>query len=408
MCPDRKNPDPTTLSLPAGALRIHLSTFRQDGSNASDTCQPVTLIGSRRDCDLYIGDSDISKTHCALINTGTSVIATDLCTRAGTFVNGQQISAAKLRTGDVLRIGTELVKVHFTPPAYDSAYLSDRDGFSERVLKSPLRISETDQQFRIDVLPAVIGRRHTCQVVVDTPDVSLTHGLIFRMSGRLVICDLGSRSGIHLNNQRVTLAWLENGDQLSIGGETLVLTFDEPRLDQLNERALANDLDETSVSAMQTSEAVQPDRGRPLEDQGIYAPDLAAVSDPGLEQRAAALDQRETRLNEKQARLEAAEQELNRRAADLARRENDNHSAALKIAQVMESFSEAWRLYCAGSSIADSGYRSDLRTGSTTGTKVPLQYPEAVPGDQLPTNESLPAPLVDQAIFPNLDGTRPA
>ena len=76
------------------------------------------------------------------------------------------------------------------------------------------------------MLPAVIGRRQACQVVLDTPDVSLGHALLLAIEGRLAVFDLGSRSGTYVNSERVTLVWLRPGDHLSIGGEQLTVHWE--------------------------------------------------------------------------------------------------------------------------------------------------------------------------------------
>ena len=219
-------PTQTTSSvpkLPSDAPSVRLSTRE----NASvETSQPVMLIGNRRDCDLVISNSDASQLHCAVINTGDAILAADLGTRSGTFIDGQRISVGRLYDGCDLRVASEIIEVRMQNPPNANGAASCNS------LNSPmLRMSSPDQQIVVPQLPAVIGRRHTCQIVVDTPDVSLAHALLLVINGRPAIYDLGSRSGSYVNGERVALAWICNDDSLRIGGVNFRITAEDSVLE---------------------------------------------------------------------------------------------------------------------------------------------------------------------------------
>jgi pSer/pThr/pTyr-binding forkhead associated (FHA) protein len=66
------------------------------------------LIGRSESCQLRPKSESISRKHCAIVQKDGMVLAIDLKSRNGTFVNEKQISSDKakiLKTGDMLRCG---------------------------------------------------------------------------------------------------------------------------------------------------------------------------------------------------------------------------------------------------------------------------------------------------------------
>lgn len=63
------------------------------------------VLGRGVEAQIMIDDERISRRHCSLSLTENGVIVTDLGSGNGTFVNGKQVKAAVLRTGDMLRVG---------------------------------------------------------------------------------------------------------------------------------------------------------------------------------------------------------------------------------------------------------------------------------------------------------------
>ncbi|MEW6200185.1 MAG: FHA domain-containing protein [Planctomycetota bacterium] len=64
-----------------------------------------TVLGRRQDCQLRIPTKDVSRQHCALLLDGDKLVAKDLGSSNGTFVNGKRIAEAELKPGDRLRLG---------------------------------------------------------------------------------------------------------------------------------------------------------------------------------------------------------------------------------------------------------------------------------------------------------------
>jgi pSer/pThr/pTyr-binding forkhead associated (FHA) protein len=233
--------------------------------------------------------------------------------------------------------------VWFPQQADDSAPPPAGEHEDDFELRRPLRLTGAERSYELTALPAVIGRRSTCPVVLDTPDVSLTHALLFSIEDRPAIFDLGSRSGTYLNGQRVGLAWLADGDELSIGGEKLSLTFGGLQETPPTTAAAADptasvaEADNSVVDVLQNTARLR-DSGRERLDA---RPSSARAPTRG---EFAALSQREAALDEREARLAAAERELACRQAELAERERANAEAAAQVAASLDELRETCRV----------------------------------------------------------------
>ncbi len=210
-------------ALAGDAPHVRVSAPGHAPGALAETVAPVTLIGSRRDCQLPIPHADVSQIHCALCNDGRHVLVCDLRSRMGTFVNGRRVVVARLKPGDELHVGSVPLRLEFLRLPLHQGIDPD-----PTLLSPPLKLIVGPSSVEIARQPAVIGRRNSCDVVIDTPDVSLAHALIFCLNGRPLICDLSSRSGTLLDGERISLAWLRDGDRLTIGGESIEVRWLSP------------------------------------------------------------------------------------------------------------------------------------------------------------------------------------
>ncbi|WP_437202321.1 FHA domain-containing protein [Planctomicrobium sp. SH664] len=62
----------------------------------------------------------------------------------------------------------------------------------------------------------VIGRRESCDIVFQFPNISSQHCELELVNGYWQVRDLGSRNGIKVNGERVDTKFLHPGDELSI------------------------------------------------------------------------------------------------------------------------------------------------------------------------------------------------
>ena len=110
-------------NVKAGTIRVTSSTKRGSvapaTSSASSSAYPMIEIGQKRylltgtvtvlgrgsDCDIIVDDTGISRRHLELRVTPNGVIATDMGSTNGSFVEGHKISAATLVDGNTITIG---------------------------------------------------------------------------------------------------------------------------------------------------------------------------------------------------------------------------------------------------------------------------------------------------------------
>ena len=64
-----------------------------------------TTIGRVEDNAFAITDPSVSSHHCEVLLHGTDVVVRDLNSTNGTFINGEMITEATLKPGQILRLG---------------------------------------------------------------------------------------------------------------------------------------------------------------------------------------------------------------------------------------------------------------------------------------------------------------
>ncbi|WP_315968843.1 DUF3662 and FHA domain-containing protein [Flaviflexus massiliensis] len=79
---------------------------------------PVTIIGRGSESDIVVDDTGVSRHHLELRVTPRGVIATDLGSTNGSFVEGHRISAATLVDGNTITIGRTRIMFWTSPESY--------------------------------------------------------------------------------------------------------------------------------------------------------------------------------------------------------------------------------------------------------------------------------------------------
>lgn len=64
-----------------------------------------TTVGRLDDNAIHIPEASVSSHHCEILKRGDEVVIKDLNSTNGTFINGQQITEATLKPGQILRLG---------------------------------------------------------------------------------------------------------------------------------------------------------------------------------------------------------------------------------------------------------------------------------------------------------------
>ena len=188
--------------------------------------RPVTLIGARRPAHIILHGKDVSAAHCVFVNTGDDVLIMDLHTSGGTLCNGERVALAPLSDGDVVTIGATTIQVAIRMPETEKDDSGIRLAFVEPTkFREPVSISleGAEKLWSVEDAVSLIGRHWSAAINLDAPGVSNRHALLFRFAGEPAIFDLGSRSGVSINEDPISIAPVHRGERLGIGPLTLMI-----------------------------------------------------------------------------------------------------------------------------------------------------------------------------------------
>ncbi|MEW6253504.1 MAG: FHA domain-containing protein [Planctomycetota bacterium] len=111
-------------------MNVALVMFKDDERRDFPLTEARTVLGRREDCHLRIPTKDVSRQHCAVLLDGRKVLAKDLGSSNGTFVNGKRIAEVELKPGDRLRLGpvTFIVQIDGKPAKINPADARPKPG----------------------------------------------------------------------------------------------------------------------------------------------------------------------------------------------------------------------------------------------------------------------------------------
>lgn len=176
--------------------------------------RPVFLLGSHSRVHLPLRLPMVSRAHALVVIDDQETYVRDLASRNGVWLSGTAVREARVRDGDILCIG---------PFAFRWS-----DGVNRGRLPHHLAPIPTLQEATITIQGEVeprpitartllIGRRDSCDVVLEDSRTDEVHAVIFRRSGKHFIRDLNSKSGTFVNARRIRESELRRGDQIRIG-----------------------------------------------------------------------------------------------------------------------------------------------------------------------------------------------
>jgi SARP family transcriptional regulator, regulator of embCAB operon len=97
------SPEPSTAGIPLVSTAVKL---RDQNGRQYRLTGAITRIGRFTDNDIVLDDTDVSRHHAVITDTGTGFVMTDLRSTNGVEVGGQRIrGSATLADGDRIRIG---------------------------------------------------------------------------------------------------------------------------------------------------------------------------------------------------------------------------------------------------------------------------------------------------------------
>jgi pSer/pThr/pTyr-binding forkhead associated (FHA) protein len=189
--------------------------------------RPVTLIGFSRHAHIRVEGYGVEAVHAALLNTGDAIVLASLASRQGVYFNTQKIRTRVMRSGECFRVGSCLLRLGLDrdTPGLDPAC----------ALKLPevvrLRMTQpAAQDWTLDSVGAVIGRRPGCDVRLPSREVLPLHALLTRVGRQVVLASLCADKAIRINGATTCVHPLQTGDTLTIWPVTLRMTFGRDNL----------------------------------------------------------------------------------------------------------------------------------------------------------------------------------
>ncbi|MGA9341636.1 MAG: FHA domain-containing protein [Rhodanobacteraceae bacterium] len=214
-------------SDPHSGIRITVVGDDGDGTSfALPVESGVVRIGRAIENDIILSDERVSRLHARVNVTEQRCEVEDKGSRTGVVVNGEPISSAtRLRAGDLLRLGTTLLR-------FDSDRKADQP--PEARASEPLAVLRVSsaaagkpQPYPLSAGEYLIGRDPGCEIVLTGENVARYHVHLSVTADGTRAVDLGSASGTLCNGIALTSAKrLHFGDALRIGA--YALQYSEP------------------------------------------------------------------------------------------------------------------------------------------------------------------------------------
>jgi pSer/pThr/pTyr-binding forkhead associated (FHA) protein len=180
-----------------------------------DDTAMVTSLGAGRARDICVPAPGVGRDHARIVRRDGGYWLEDAGSKNGTFVNGQRVTAERLRHLDVITLG-RYVDLVFVESGTD-ADAPDH----QTVLAASLEFVDGPRAGTGSDLAegeTVLGRAPSCTIVFDHPSVGKRHARVMRTKSQVALEDLGARNGTFVNDSRIHVAVLKNGDHISLGG----------------------------------------------------------------------------------------------------------------------------------------------------------------------------------------------
>ncbi|WP_044871515.1 FHA domain-containing protein [Pseudomonas sp. LFM046] len=174
-------------------------------------------IGQDSRNSLVLTDPEISLFHAEIRQDHGQYYLSDCGTPGGTFVNDERIGARfQLRADDRVRIGNlELLLV-------DPAKARPKAETAARWFLQVIKGEHEGQKYHVTG-SMTFGRSVKCELCFSDQELSRRHCEFFLKDDVLEVKDLASANGMYVNQQKVSTAVLQPGDQIRMGSVTLLV-----------------------------------------------------------------------------------------------------------------------------------------------------------------------------------------
>lgn len=108
----------STTSKKIPLYPIRLEVIQGESSGLAQDYQKIQVTIGRIGCDFVLSDKDLSRKHCLIeMLSRSSVFLKDLNSTNGTYLNGDAVSVSRLQDGDLIGIGSSIIKFQLKEPS---------------------------------------------------------------------------------------------------------------------------------------------------------------------------------------------------------------------------------------------------------------------------------------------------
>jgi pSer/pThr/pTyr-binding forkhead associated (FHA) protein len=193
-------PAPAAAAPAAGAIQVTLTALRADGTEAGTFPLPGPVITVGRDVGgIFAGDSYLSPRHATFSMRGSKLFVKDELSLNGVYLKLLPESSIELLSGDVFRIGQEIIRFELLtpqPPGPDGVERlgSPSKGYIGRISLLTGR-DTTGNAYPVPEHGIHIGRERGDILFPEDGYVSGLHCRISWENSRAFLTDLGSSNG---------------------------------------------------------------------------------------------------------------------------------------------------------------------------------------------------------------------
>jgi len=169
-------------------------------------------VGRSHTSDIILPSDNVSRRHARLYTVDGRCYIEDLNSSNGVFVNGRRIHEVyQIQRSAQVKIGDYYLHIES-----DAEHGQDEEKTFCKLVGRNLAF--TNQVFRLQRKVSLIGRGKDCGVTIIDPSVSRIHAkLTVERSGALTLEDLKSSNGTFVNDDRIEVATLGDGDLVRFG-----------------------------------------------------------------------------------------------------------------------------------------------------------------------------------------------
>ena len=188
-------------------------------------------LGRGAENDMVIEDNVVSRSHAMVRVRDDQMVLVDLGSRGGTKVAGKTLVGKSIASGGVVRIGQttlNLVEVEAGAPApgpVSSAAetMVEKQGAGAGAVMIVQSGPDAGKSFPLVHGDNAVGRDPGGEVVLSDDAVSRRHALIRNEQDKIIVFDLGSRTGTQVDGEPLRGHVLSAGETITLGSTELVL-----------------------------------------------------------------------------------------------------------------------------------------------------------------------------------------